>query len=277
MGSNRRNFVIPDDIANGAIKEYESGVSGHKIAQKLGVSHSFVYHWLRRQGVSTRTNSEANEIGSTIYKATNHNAFSAVTEESLYWAGFLMADGCIYQHPKRGNPTISLNLKDLDHIQKFNKFVNSERKISRNKDGTYHLSIPSKRMTADLAEMGVVPRKTFIAQVPPDRDEIVSSRHFWRGCVDGDGYIGIARSGKTDRQSGAFAFISASRPLLEQFNTFLVENEVHPRSIHRNDQSNVFSVTAKGCPAKEIVALLYKGSSVFLHRKREIVSRIIGE
>src|ERR1700676_2904171 len=53
-----------------------------------------------------------------------------LNEESAYWIGFLMADGCI-KNTRKGYRVINLELTetDLNHIEKFKIFVKSNNKI----------------------------------------------------------------------------------------------------------------------------------------------------
>src|SRR5690606_7825362 len=55
------------------------------------------------------------------------------TDESFYWLGFIMADGYIAKDKSRLE--ITLCEKDLNHLEKFNKFINNNAIIHKhNKD-----------------------------------------------------------------------------------------------------------------------------------------------
>lgn len=50
------------------------------------------------------------------------------TEEKAYWLGFLYADGSVSKDLKA--VTLELNIKDIDHIRKFKRAINSTHKIT---------------------------------------------------------------------------------------------------------------------------------------------------
>ena len=123
----------------------------------------------------------------------DETVFDAITEQSAYWVGNLMADGNIYTG-KTGNPRIALTLaeRDREHLVKFRKFLNCSNrillKISRLKGkiwNQYTLRFSSKRIAEKLIEFGVTARKSLTAKVIGLED----NKHFWRGVIDGDGYI----------------------------------------------------------------------------------------
>ena len=59
-----------------------------------------------------------------LLRPVNEGAFSLDTEESAYWAGFLIADGCI-SVPQSGSPSVSINLMACDktHLILFRAFL----------------------------------------------------------------------------------------------------------------------------------------------------------
>jgi DNA-binding transcriptional regulator WhiA len=146
----------------------------------------------------------------------NESVFGAITEESSYWIGFLMADGSVFKE-KTGNPRIALTLAkyDHEHLVKFTKFLNCSYKILRKKTKAkgkiiiqYTLRFSSKHIAEVITKFGVVARKSLIAKVIG----LENNRHFWRGVVDGDGYINN-RNG----QDGDKIILTGSYDLLKQF------------------------------------------------------------
>jgi hypothetical protein len=51
----------------------------------------------------------------------NESYFSNMTNESIYWAGFIAADGCLYG--KQKSLSIMLSKRDKDHLFKFKDAV----------------------------------------------------------------------------------------------------------------------------------------------------------
>jgi hypothetical protein len=117
------------------------------------------------------------------------------TEEKAYWLGFLTADGCITIGKKtQDSPRLSLHLakQDYEHIVKFKQALQATQAVSMNEQSC-HFVICSTEMAADLARHGIQPRKTFStkpAQIAPELE-----KHYWRGVLDGDGYI--SKGGQT--------------------------------------------------------------------------------
>jgi hypothetical protein len=108
-----------------------------------------------------------------------------------------------------------------------------------------------------LTGFGVVARKSLIAKVIG----LENDRNFWRGVVDGDGWIG-PRNG----MDGDKITLTGSYDLLSQFKTF-IEKSI-PESIVKIKQEGrycrlyVYSYTARA-----VAKLLYNGCSIALERK----------
>ena len=89
----------------------------------------------------------------------NENVFNEITEESAYWIGFLMADGCIAT--RKSSPYISLRISevDIEHIEKFRSFLGSNHKIGvysnnrsfKSQNKLACLSISSYKLASDWA------------------------------------------------------------------------------------------------------------------------------
>jgi hypothetical protein len=153
----------------------------------------------------------------------DESIFDIITEPSAYWAGNLMADGNIYTG-KTGNPRISLTIaaRDHEHLVKFRTFLICSNpilmKISKVKGKIwkqYTLRFSSKRIAENLIGFGVTARKSLTAKVIGLQD----NKHFWRGVVDGDGYIK-----NRDGNDGDRVVVSGSHDLMYQFMTFIENN-----------------------------------------------------
>lgn len=120
----------------------------------------------------------------------NENIFEILTPESAYWIGFIAADGSI-SHPNNKNKRsyttgICLGIRDIDHLKKFQNFIESSHKMYKDKR-CCHLNISSRKMYNDLLYHGIKPLKTYsleshISNIP---DEY--KKYFIAGLFDGDG------------------------------------------------------------------------------------------
>ena len=103
-----------------------------------------------------------------------------------------MADGNVYYD--KGSPVISVGLspKDKDHLEKLRGFIGCTNPINTRKPTAVSLSFHSQRVADDLSRWGVVPRKTYVGQLPDDIPDGLLS-HYLRGLIDGDGSIFITK------------------------------------------------------------------------------------
>jgi hypothetical protein len=169
----------------------------------------------------------------------DESAFETVTDESAYWLGFLMTDGNVH-YPNNRQPRITLVLAehDKDHIENFKTFLTSTHTIFYKR-----------------------PRRM--------------NRHFWRGCMDGDGTVGFA-SGNGGRNKYAFAALYGSANLCAQFAKF-VSYELNI-SVNVCAKTENLSITRYRCTkAEKVINLLYADCSTVLARKARIAQSMLTE
>jgi len=167
-----------------------------KIRSVVKVARFFnVYH----ETISTRFK----KANLPIYKRRvdlYHDFFSQDTPESFYWAGFIAADGCVYNNKNSKYLSVWLQEKDSDHIDKLKKVLKVK---NCNIKAQNHLCVCSDRIYDDLKRFNVVPRKTHIYTFPNWILEHKFSNHFMRGYVDGDGSFSV-RVAKDSRNKMSF-------------------------------------------------------------------------
>jgi hypothetical protein len=255
-----------------AAKKYDSGMTHKQIAAHFGVSDWTVSNHLRGV-VITRSPQQT----STKYKC-NHAAFAKVTDESAYWIGMLMSDGCVTGKP--GKPVISLGLTDSDseHIEAFRDFLKSTQPVrhQRQKPNTFRgettmceISVRSDQLANDLAIFGVVPRKSKIAKA---LSGIETNKHFWRGMIDGNGIVSLHNI--ENRQNPVINLVGASKDIIEQFQDFILS--LVPESTARmrsNPTGWIFSVS--GTFAITILDHIYNNHGPSLQRKKETAMKIL--
>lgn len=189
----------------------------------------------------------------------NEHSFDVITEESAYWLGFLMADGCVSVRVRQQMPTLSLEIKDLDHLEKFKKFMDSKHKIGHRRN-VYSLHFRARGIKDRLATFGIVPNKSLNAKVIG----LQNNRHFWRGIIDGDGCIGTYKAGLTLVMNG-------SKDLCDQFYNFVMI--ICPNikaTVRKMTDGNLYVLQTAGKIAKELIRFLYADSSIYLDRKFEL-------
>ena len=112
--------------------------------------------------------------------------------ESLYWIGFILADGCI----QNNQVTFHLQHKDLHHLDMLCRCVRftgspveSMTTKNRKRFKSARLSITSKIMVNTLGSVyNVTPRKTYTL-LPPDNLGVNEIKALIIGFIDGDGCI----------------------------------------------------------------------------------------
>ena len=173
-----------------ALKMYDQGISIEEICKTLSMDKIVFRKNLMAFGRQI-PNKNAND---KIF----HNVFEEInTEEKAYWLGFLYADGNVSKDDNR----ISLCIKDLEHMEKFAKFIGKDIRIKTKivKNKPYFLVFfRSEKMKNDLINKGCIPQKSLILKFP--EKEILPENlqiPFIRGYFDGDGCISKIKEGRT--------------------------------------------------------------------------------
>ena len=250
-----------------AAARYASGVSANRIARAMKCSVGFVLNAARANGVTIRPPEERHTM-----HTLNEAAFDVETDEAAYWVGMLITDGNV---SRRGH-YVSLGLQERDraHVEAFRRFLGSSHKISRtpartNRQGKrsgpqVRLSVASRRLCSALGRYGVVPAKTHSAQVVG----LEWSAAFWRGAVDGDGWVSVTKNGYP--QIG----LVGSRQLTTQFLDFIRGLCPECRATVRSIKT-IFGVMLTGRFARRVIEALYGAGGVALGRKRATAARIL--
>lgn len=245
---------------------YHKGLSGPKIAHLFGVSETAVDNQLRRSGVKRRGQSECQRI----YEL-NESVFDSITQESAYWVGMMITDGTIAITHKQKILSLTCKRSDEETIINFRNFLQSshpvEHIVATDKEGNKHpasrITVSSTRLVEALHPYGVVPNKTGKEEI----FHLEGNRDFWRGAIDGDGWI--VQYGKAAPRLG----LTGSKVLSAQFSAFCTHHGVLYPSITPNN--SVFKCMVYGNRAMDMMSILYNGATTALGRKSRRAAEII--
>lgn len=245
---------------------YEDGLSGCKISKIINCSSPTIYRILKEMGIKARSN----KINSKIYSC-NENYFENIdTEEKAYWLGFISADGYISIRKNQISFGISIGIKDIQHLYKLNKCLNSTYPIKEYKvTGGYkvgaeycRLFITSDKLVKDLIYNGVIPHKSLKIHFPTTIPDNLT-RHFIRGYFDGNGCYKKNKEGRYDIGfCSTFEFLSALKVILG------VEYRPFTKR-HKNETNNYDLTIMRMGDRLRITKYMYDGATVFLQRKYE--------
>lgn len=207
----------------------------------------------------------------------NHDYFRVIdVEAKAYWLGFIVTDGCLLD----ADYTLSLTLgrRDIDHLGAFREAIgagNPVRQDSYRRNGkeylTCQLAIRSKPIWESLRSYGVTPRKSPTAR-PPEGIPPHLARHFWRGCVDGDGCL-------CQRSDGywSVSFVG-TEAMVGGFAGFVRDRLGIDRGSSPQGAGWLRQISYGGIDVpQQIARLLYDGATVSLDRKRTLADRLLAE
>jgi len=264
------NFKLRESTKD-IITLYNSGVNASQIGNKFSVSHKTIISVLEENNIHIRTKEEWLPLKRT-YKF-NMSCFDDISEESAYWLGMLLTDGYV---SKGGVVELALKDNDIKHIEKFKEFLKTDSPVVlKSNDKGYNegngnflakVSVNSKQLCKTLKQYNVVPKKSHIAECP---DLLLLNKDFWRGCVDGDGYI--SKNAKGKYSIGLYG----TKKLCEQFISFV--QKFYPEytaTIYKH--STIYGVKFSGNNnCADVCRLLYENSTTHLDRKKEIANHIL--
>jgi len=188
MGISIKKETIPDKWSEEEIQILKCNYKeqDHKfLSKKLNRSISAIRHMGRKYNLTSLYNNYS----------LNEDYFSEINENTLYWAGFIAADGSISVTKKGYSLNIGLSIKDKVILDRFKKELKYDGPVKiKTSEKICYLYVYSKKIIEDLNNnFNIAPRKTFIYVPPPLPDNLKSS--FAIGLIDGDGHIGISKEG----------------------------------------------------------------------------------
>src|SRR5271157_2613134 len=122
-----------------------------EVGSEFGVCKQTICNILKKHGVVPR--------GYTGFPVNNEDAFSKITPESSYWAGFLLSDGCVHWlRGKYAKLVVELQIGDWNHLEKLRRFLDAEIEVKPSHNGqAARLDISSDRLAKDLESLWITP------------------------------------------------------------------------------------------------------------------------
>ncbi len=231
---------------------YKGGMDSVEIANVYHMAPNNVRRILRKNQVEIRP------VGFDKKLYVDESVFDEINEESAYWLGMLITDGWVCNN-ENNRYVIGFGLQDKEHIEKYKKFIKSEHSISE-KPNFYTLVFTSQKLFEILGQYGIVPRKSHIAQCS---SELKNNRHFWRGVIDGDGYV------------SSVVTLYGSKFMVEELNNYVKRLSGKSYAIGKNRDSYTLQI----CSNSALVLLdkLYMNAKIYLNRKYDKAMKILGE
>lgn len=242
------------------IEDYIGGLSLRTLELKYKHSRRVLAKRLKESGIDIRDNTE----NSRKYHH-NESYFEVIdTEPKAYWLGFLYADGFI---DCQNNIGITLNMKDIKHLEKFKSCIEADNPINLYKGSGYasesefaRILVKSKKMKQNLIDKGMFENKTLILEFPTEEQVPANLiRHFIRGYFDGDGAISYYERKKVY----TIGFTGTESMMIGIRNFFGAQ-----WSIQRKGNACQFNIGGNR-QVINISHILYDGSTMFLDRKHE--------
>lgn len=240
-------------------KIYNEEGSILKTAIRLKVNEKTIAVWMKKFDIKNKGTKGAKK------HFFNENIFEEIdSEEKAYWFGFIMADGCIYSNKESKRLQINLSSKDINHLNKFQIFLNSDYKIQtkviKNTEASL-LKINSTKLCKDLINKGILERKSLINKYPKN---VIPDKYFLdflRGYFDGDGCL--------SKNKKSSIKILGTKEFLESIQFILLNNFQIETSLYKN--KNIFSleILRNECK-KDFLNLIYINANIYLERKYDL-------
>lgn len=203
----------------------------------------------------------------------NRDFFRNINSISCYWAGFIGADGCLYERYKQ--LSFDLKITDACHLLKFCKDTDSTEKVKavyRKDKGLWAAQLYIRGVDQWFTDLGTVfnitPRKSLTLKPPAELYEDSHILSYIKGYIDGDGCIGKYYMKPQDR----WDWVIHSRGTKEVLEYLKFHFD---RIVPAEGRKRIANVTTKppiqyvvrGSRAERIIDLLSRIETPCLHRK----------
>jgi intein-encoded DNA endonuclease-like protein len=239
----------------------DENLSTVKIAEMMEVHPTTINQRLKKAGVEIRSREDC----AKKYKL-NESYFDQIdSEEKAYWLGFLFADGYVKSNMR--DVGLALKIDDSNHLEKLKLQLEYDGPVRSYEGNTTfgpykyaRLELASRSLAASLIAHGCTPRKTHNLEEPIGLpDELF--RHFCRGVVDGDGYIGVYSNYSTVE-------IVGDKKLLDWMKLVSPVNIDEPRP-----HKSIWRIRTKANQSIEYIEWMYSNARVSLDRKADLAKK----
>lgn len=281
-GGKNETIILKENL----IKLINKNLSAAQIGKLYNISARIIYRIADEYNIKIENKTKFKRIYSL-----NQNFFDEINEKSMYWAGFIAADGCISKKDYR--LSIGLASKDKSHIEKFQNDIGFNGPIfdletdpyfiNARKEKYYRssISIISKNICKKLKKFNIVPRKSLIYDMPKWLIEHPLINHFIRGYIDGDGCYYIRKKDNLKDQYyfsvlGTNNFIKQTQNIFKNNLKNTSKNTKFNKIPYPRHNGSVFNLSFSGNKIlKSIVEFLYKDAETYLDRKYNIIKHFI--
>lgn len=276
----------PPEVKAAMVRMFRDTGRTVAVAEAFGCALGTVANVLREHGIARPS------VGQMKRRYTLDEGFFADidTEEKAWLLGFITTDGniTVRRSPGRNSAALQIRLAagDREILERISAILGSnrpltvvqipERRIHKNARATpattaVHLVVDSLRLAADLIRHGIVPNKTAVCR--PWAGPAHLMRHYWRGCVDGDGSLHSRDSGFHNHQwQISFCGTEAMARGFAEFVGTAVMSTAAPRP----RSGGLWAVVYGGTwTPQRVAALLYGGASIALARKQALADQLI--
>ncbi|HLL73672.1 MAG TPA: LAGLIDADG family homing endonuclease [Pyrinomonadaceae bacterium] len=242
------------------VEQYRGGLSAGEILKAIPFkTKKTVYDVLERHGVGRRG-------GFADYKKRFDEAAFAVVDSpaKAYWLGLLITDGYVIES-KTGSPLVGLQMIDREAAEGFRDFLGLQHPVLRigpkaQRHRPMHRAVcHSRRMAADLARFGVVPRKSHATFLPLLAEDLMP--HLARGLFDGDGTVSRRSDGRV-----LVGFCGSERLVAELRMWLICRLGISDNRVHENGSIR-FVQWSHRADVTLIARYIYRGGGPRLSRK----------
>lgn len=257
-------------------RHYEAGWSLNNLGKKYHMANGRLRAILVKHDVTIRASIAPRPTKEQRKQCDiDEKVFDELNEQSLYWLGFILADGNISCDPSQYSYCLQVGLakQDLSHLYKLQAFLASSHKLTKRerKQGEaysmttiYSLNIKNKYLAEKLTSLGICPRKSLTATINPLFEE---SRDFWRGMLDGDGSIYISTT------NAAHLGLCGTKSCVDSFIAFVNRKILKTEAHSVTSTQKLWHVDFAHRQAREIAKYLYSDATLCLKRKKLIVDQ----
>lgn len=269
----KKESILTPEQEQEIIQSYYKN-TGRVLAEKYNVSISKIHQIWSQAGLFGKT--------ARVY-TLDENYFQTInTDDKAYWAGFIAADGCIYQpkDTRQDMLSISLKLADIHHLEKFASSIKTDKKISivenSSRKGYFfcNLQLSSNKISQDLQKINILPRKTYNPKMPIISKELVPA--FLRGYFDGDG--SISRTIQENKLYAVSVTLVGFNPLITQLKEIIesygIRMGITFDTKGKYTHPGFCTIYCKNKKDKNnFLHLIYDDATIYLDRKYELAQQ----